>query len=159
MASGTQPPSSQRKEKSPYQKKWYLLSQAEHWFYETLRQAACDEFHVFPKVRLLDLLWLPDTLRNRQYHLSRVMSKHVDFLLCHRQTVAPVLVIELDDSSHKAPDKSARDAFVNEVLQAAELPVLRIPVKSSYDPQELATLIQRAMGKGTLASGTSDQKS
>lgn len=77
----------------PYQKKWYLLSPAERDFYETLRQVIGDRYLIFTKVRLLDLLWLPQNLPNRQTHMNRVQAKHVDFVLCHPQTVAPALVI------------------------------------------------------------------
>ncbi len=138
---------SPRPERLPYRKKWYLLSQAEHCFYEVLREAAGADLHVFPKVRFLDLLWLHENLSNRQSYLNYVMSKHVDFVLCHRQTVAPMLVIELDDPSHRAIERVTRDDFVNAVLQAAELPILRVPVKSSYNPQELADQIQDALRK------------
>ena len=138
---------SPRPERLPYRKKWYLLSQAELCFYEVLREAAGADLQVFPKVRLLDLLWLPDNLSNRQSYMNRVMSKHVDFVFCHRHIVAPMLVIELDDASHGAGGRMARDGFVNAVLQTAELPILRVPVKSSYNPQELADQIQKALWK------------
>ncbi len=48
----------------PYQKKWYFLSPAERDFYETLCWAAGDCCLIFSKVRLLDLLWLPQNLSN-----------------------------------------------------------------------------------------------
>jgi hypothetical protein len=67
----------------PYQKKWYLLSPAERDFYEALRQAVGNRYLIFAKVRLLDLLWLPQNLSNRQTHMNRVQAKHVDFVLCH----------------------------------------------------------------------------
>ena len=85
----------------PYQKKWYLLSPAERDFYETLCQAAEDRYLIFTKVRLLDLLWLPDNMKNRILYIRRVASKHVDCVLCHPRTVAPALVIELNDASHR----------------------------------------------------------
>ena len=56
---------------------------------------------IFSKVRLLDLLWLPDNMKNRILYIRRVASKHVDCVLCHPRTVAPALVIELNDASHR----------------------------------------------------------
>lgn len=130
----------------PYQKKWYLLSPAERDFYETLRQAAGDHYLIFAKVRLLDLLWLPQNLSNRQTHINRVQAKHVDFVLCHPQTVAPALVIELDDTSHQLPERQERDTFLNEVLRCAGIPLLRVPVRKSFSASALRGQILETLG-------------
>lgn len=130
----------------PYQKKWYLLSPAERDLYETLRQAAGDRYLIFTKVRLLDLLWLPDNMGNRPLYIGRVASKHVDFVLCHPQTVAPALVIELDDASHQLPERQERDIFLNEVLRVAGIPLLRVPVRKSFSAPALRGQILETLG-------------
>lgn len=129
----------------PYQKKWYLLSPAERDFYQALCQALENRYLIFTKVRLLDLLWLPQNLPNRQTHMNRVQAKHVDFVLCHPQTVAPALVIELDDASHRLPERQERDIFLNEVLQAAGIPLLRVPVRKSFSAPALRGQILEAL--------------
>lgn len=130
----------------PYQKKWYLLSPAERDFYETLRQAVRPRYLIFAKVRLLDLLWLPDNMENRILYIRRVASKHVDFVLCHLQTVAPALVIKLDDASHQAPERQERDIFLNEVLRVAGIPLLRVPVRKSFSTPALRSQILETLG-------------
>lgn len=129
-----------------YQKKWYLLSRAERDFYEALRQAVGNRYLIFAKVRLLDLLWLPQNLPNRQMHMNRVWAKHVDFVLCHPQTVAPALVIELDDASHQLPERQERDIFLNEVLRVAGIPLLRVPVRKSFSTSALHDQILDTLG-------------
>jgi very-short-patch-repair endonuclease len=141
-------PAPEPTEALPYQKKWYLLSKAERAFYDTLCAAAGKDLLVFAKVRLLDVLWVPKTIRDRQSHLNRVMSKHVDFVLCDRPTVAPVLVVELDDASDQLPDRADRDAFVDTVLHSTGLPVLRVRARRSYSEKELAELIREEMACG-----------
>lgn len=130
----------------PYQKKWYLLSPAERDFYDALRQAVRDRYLIFAKVRLLDLLWLPDKMENRLHYIGRVASKHVDFVLCHPQTVAPALVIELGDASHQLPERQERDIFLNEVLRVAGIPLLRVPVRKSFSVSALRDQILDALG-------------
>ncbi|HUI06391.1 MAG TPA: DUF2726 domain-containing protein [Verrucomicrobiae bacterium] len=132
-------------DKLPYRKKDYLLTATERSFYDVLRGIAGDQLEVFAKVRLLDLLYLPKGTENRQSHNNRVMSKHVDFLLCDREKLSPLLVIELDDSSHERDDRAQRDAFVDEALGAAGLPILHVTAKRSYAPNELADLIQEKL--------------
>jgi hypothetical protein len=129
----------------PYKKKDYLLTAAERSFYEVLCSIMDNQLHVFPKVRLVDLVYLPKGVENRQGHINRVMSKHVDFVLCDRQNIAPLLVIELDDASHEREDRKERDAFLDKALAAASLPILHVAAKRTYAPKELAELIQQKL--------------
>ena len=129
----------------PYRKMDHLLTPAERSFYEVLRRIIGDDLHLFVKVRLADLVWLPHDTDNRQAHVNRVASKHIDFVLCDPHTLAPVLAVELDDSSHAARHRQQRDALVNEVLRSAGLPLLRVAVKKSYVSGEIADRIRSAM--------------
>jgi very-short-patch-repair endonuclease len=129
----------------PYKRRGYLLSVAERSFYEVLCGVLDNQLHVFPKVRLWDLVYLPKGTKNWMTHKNRVQSKHVDFVLCDRQSIAPVLVIELDDASHEREDRKERDAFLDKALAAASLPILHIATKRSYAPKELAELIQQKL--------------
>ena len=85
-------------------------------------------------------------LVNRILYIRRVASKHVDFVLCHLQTVAPALVIELDDASHRLPERQERDIFLNEVLRVAGIPLLRVPVRKSFSAPVLRGQILEALG-------------
>jgi hypothetical protein len=134
----------------PYRRKDYLLTRAERAFYDVLVETVDGAFErrwlVFAKVRLLDLLWLPRGTQERRGHLNRVQSKHVDFVLCDRSDVRPVLAIELDDSSHDAEDRRERDAFVDAALRDAGLPLLRVKARRGYDRAALALQLAEAMG-------------
>jgi hypothetical protein len=129
----------------PYRKTDHLLTPAERSFYAVLQRILGDELRLFVKVRLADLVWLPHDVENRQAHVNRVAAKHIDFVLCDPRTLAPVLAVELDDSSHAAPHRQQRDALVNEVLRTVGLPLLRVPVRRSYVPSEVADDIRRAI--------------
>jgi uncharacterized protein DUF2726 len=129
-------------ESLPYKKRDYLLSAAERSFYEVLCGVVDSQLHVFPKVRLADLFYLPRGTENWRAHRNRIQSKHVDFVLCDRQNIAPLLVIELDDASHEREDRKERDAFLDKALAAASLPILHVAAKRTYAPKELAELIE-----------------
>lgn len=103
-----------------------------------------EEYEIFPKVRLLDVLNVKAG-EGRQAAFNRVQSKHLDFLLCERETSRPVLALELDDSSHQRTTRKTRDAFVEEVLEVIGLPALRIPVTRAYDPREIGRLIKATL--------------
>ncbi len=129
----------------PYRKKDYLLTVAERSFFEVLQSVVGEQLHIFAKVRLADVVWIPKGTQNWQSHFNRVQSKQLDFILCDRQNVAPLLVIELDDSSHERADRMERDAFIDSALGAASLPILHVTAKRSYVPKELAALIEEKL--------------
>jgi len=130
----------------PYRKRDHLLTAAERSFYGVLLQVIDKRYHVAWKVRIADVLWIPGSTTDRQRHLNRILAKHLDFVLCHPDSSAPVLAIELDDSSHREGKRRKRDSFVDAALSAAELPLLRVPVRRSYSPQELAEVIAEQVG-------------
>lgn len=129
----------------PYKRKDFLLTAAERSLFGVLHEAFGTKYFIFSKVRLADLVWLPKGTESRQSHFNRVQSKHVDFVICDRATVRPLVAIELDDSSHSRADRVERDAFVNEALAAAGLPFVRIRAAASYNVRELAQQVQAAV--------------
>jgi very-short-patch-repair endonuclease len=126
----------------PYQRKDFLLSKAERSFFGVLEKAVADKFLIFAKVRLADLIFIQSGTDKRQSHFNKIQSKHIDFVLCSRDVVRPLLAIELDDSSHQATERRERDSVVDAALGAAGLPILHVPTRSSYNVQELSTAIQ-----------------
>lgn len=142
----------------PYRRKDYLLTKAERSFYEVLRQALGEaDTLVFAKVRLLDLVWLPKGTAKAQSFRNRVMSKHVDFVLCNRRELRPLLVIELDDKSHEGEERQARDAFVDRVLGAAGLPILHLSARRTYSTRELSEQILRATAGNEVGDANGDR--
>ena len=131
----------------PYSKKKFFFSAAERSFYEILRRMVPDHT-VFAKVRMCDVIAVSKGSGSWRTSHNRIQSKHLDFLICDA-TLAPVVAIELDDSSHARADRMARDQFVDAALAAAEVPIVRIPAKRSYAVEDVRRLIfphTRAVG-------------
>lgn len=123
----------------PYLLRDHFLSPAELNFYEVLRTVIGSRAVVCTKVALGDLFYVKrdDPSRYRIY-TNKIDRKHVDFLLCDPATMRPLVGIELDDKSHQRPDRQERDAFVDQVFQAAGLTLLHVPAKRAYVVTELA---------------------
>jgi hypothetical protein len=66
----------------------------------------------------------------------------VDFLVCDRERVQPLLVIELDDSSHKRQDRVTRDDFVKAAIASAGIPIINQPCKQAYAMEEVAAAVR-----------------
>ena len=130
----------------PYQVKDKLITDAERSFYGVLKLAAPKDLVVFPQICFDNFLSVKHGTQNYQAASNKIRQKHVDFLLCESETLRPILAIELDDSSHKRKRRQERDRFVDQALDAAGFPILHITAARSYNTQELAKLIRKAIG-------------
>jgi hypothetical protein len=135
-----------------------LLTAAERAFFDVLTAAAPHDWHIFAQVRLANLVQITPGTPDWQRHFNRIQAKCVDFVLCEPHGLVPQLVVELDDSSHQRTDRKARDAFVDDVLAVAGLPILHVPWQRSYDAGQLAARINAALGAPGSSITTSSPK-
>jgi hypothetical protein len=141
---------------SPYRPRHPFLTPAERSFFGVLQQALNADYHVFAKVRLADIVQ-PAASPSRsgwQSAFNRITSKHVDFVLCDRSTVNVAAVIELDDRTHLTLEAGFRDDLVDIALRDANIPILRVPARSSYSPVQLREEVTRAVRPRSLKSET-----
>ena len=129
-----------------YHLKESLLTKNEMEFYETLKIVVKEDFIIFSKVRLSDI-FSTDRGKEFQAALNRINSRHIDFLLCHKFTLKPVVAIELDDKSHERSDRIKRDEFVNQLVESAGLPLLRYPSKSRYTANDVGSKLNSILMK------------
>ena len=129
-----------------YESQDTLLTPAERSFFGVLEQVAGSQFRLFAKVRLADIVKSArgENQSGRQSALNRITSKHVDFVLCDQKSFRIVGIIELDDKSHRRSDREDRDDFLDAALQQADIPILRIPARSSYSTNELRNQIDHS---------------
>lgn len=130
----------------PYRLRDDFLSPAEKSFYHVIKGMMGNYFTICPKVSLSDLFFVTRPNENKSAY-NRINRKHVDFVICEPQTMTPQFAIELDDSSHDRVDRVERDAFVDSVFEAAQLPLLHIPVQLSYSTNELGSLFKEVLQK------------
>lgn len=126
----------------PYKKKKYFFSVAELKFFEILKEIIGDNYYIFPKVRICDIVNSED--KNNYSQFNKIKSKHVDFLICTKDPIASKIVVELDDSSHDRESRIKRDRFVDEVFASSGIPIVHIRAKSFYDKEILIKELQKA---------------
>ena len=122
-----------------FEKRDPLFSPAERSFLGVLEQSLDSRYRVLGKVRLGDIVKPAKGLSNskRQTAQNKINQKHLDFVVCLAADLAVVGVVELDDKSHEREDRVGRDAFIDQALASAKIPVVHIPVKKGYELQEL----------------------
>lgn len=125
----------------PYRVRDDFLSTTELSFYRVLSLVVGTRAIIFTKVGLSDVFYVVRPNENQSYR-NRIAQKHVDFVVCDTQTLKPLFAVELDDTSHQRTDRQERDAFVDQVFQSANLPLVHIPAQREYNVQELAAKIE-----------------
>lgn len=64
-----------------------------------LEQDYPNKYVICPKVRIVDIVNMDN---KDDFGLwQRIKSRHVDFLICTKQFLKPILAIELQDNTHK----------------------------------------------------------
>ena len=123
----------------PYRKLDVLFSPAERSFLGVLNKAVGNDAQIFGKVRVADVI-APNKGMSRsdwQKSFNKISGKHFDFLLCAKKDLSVLCAVELNDSSHNSKKRKERDAFLEGVCQSANVPLVQISARSTYNINEV----------------------
>lgn len=134
----------------PYVLNEALFTPAERAFLTVLDEAIGEDYRIFGKVRIADVASVKAIRDQKSWYraFNKISAKHFDYVLCNRDDLSFVAVIELDDSSHQRPDRQARDLFVAGVCRAIVLPLIQIPVQGAYSTAQVREEIMAVLQKG-----------
>ena len=118
------------------------MTKVENNFYKVLQKVIPSGTVLVPQVALSSLV----KTSNRSYR-NKVDRKSVDFVLFKDYYFNPLLVIELDDSTHKRIDRIERDHFVDLVLLKANLPIIHFELKRNFNEDEIKSMIDTKLKK------------
>jgi hypothetical protein len=139
-------------QRSPYRLKEPFLTTTELALFRVLNQMAEGRYLICPKVALNDLFYIVRPNENVHF-FNKFFRKHVDFLMCDPQTLAPVFGVEILRPISKNEAREF-DKFMDELFTDAGLPLVHVPSGETYDLSDIVSLFQLAMMKidATLAS-------
>lgn len=126
----------------PYVKRKYFFSVAELKFFELLKEIIGENYYIFPKVRICDIIQAKD--KSSYSDFNKIKSKHVDYLICTKEPITAKIVVELDDKSHNSNARQIRDSFVDDIFANSGIPIVHIKVQYSYKKEDLIKKIQKA---------------
>ena len=127
----------------PYKMKDVTFCSAqEAQFLTLLDKAVSDDFRIFTKVRLSDLVSVKSGLsRAAQKDAQTKASQRIlDYVLCDIETMEIKAVIELEPASPQLTQQK-RNLFLKNALGAAGLPFLRFKAQPGYRVAELKQYI------------------
>ncbi|MCY7297071.1 DUF2726 domain-containing protein [Alteromonas sp. a30] len=130
-----------------YQIKGPLFTPAERSFLGILDSAVSDKYRIFGKVRVADVMSPKKGMdrKNWQIAFNKISAKHFDYVLCCKDTLKVIAVIELDDKSHKKKSSQTRDKFLESACDSANLKLVRFPAKASYVISEVSEVIENTI--------------
>ena len=123
-----------QKSEFEYRKVGPLFTAAERSFLGVLKLAVNEEFEVFGKVRVADVI-TPKKGQQRsdwQRSFNKISAKHFDFLLCKKDNLTPICAIELNDKSHNSKQRKTRDDFLRSACGTAHLTLIEISAQATY---------------------------
>lgn len=109
-----------------------FVNRSERFFFQELRQALPQGYHVHSKTRLEDIIRVKPSIKGQAHWTlrGRVKSRHVDYLITDING-RPAAAIELDGSSHNK-EALAADALKDGIFNAVGLPLIRVSTGSDY---------------------------
>ncbi len=124
-----------------YKRKDFLMSRAEHEFFDILVDIVGIQYYVFPQIHLPTILDNKVVGQNWKGAFRHIDEKSVDFVICDKAYIKPLLTIELDDRTHEQENRSMRDAEVERILSDAGLPLLRFGNNGNFNKEEIRRLV------------------
>lgn len=128
----------------PFRKRDNLFTPVERSFLNLIEAGVGDQYRIICRVRLSDIVSLRHGTDKKTGRTAMIKAagRSLDFVLCDKETLAPVVAVDLVHQSGKEGYKTQRDWFVSSTLDAARIPHLRIKVKSGYSPQDFRDCLE-----------------
>lgn len=123
----------------PYQLKRPFFEPSEGELLSMLQQAVGEDYLILCKVRVADVVEVTAIPRRAPWYqaVNRISAARFDFLLCDRQTLAPRCAVEMEQASDT-------NAFLDELCQTIELPLVRLTPETARAYGEVRTAIDQA---------------
>jgi len=139
-----------------YKRRGYFMRDADRVLFDVLLRVVGQAYHIFAKVKLSELVEPQTETGNRvhQLHWIKVHRQVIDFLLCRRHDMEPLVAVRVLPKTEYAQRGLAPPDVVDVVLRDIGLPKLTLPEKKSYDPDDLKKKLRIAMAENQPGDGS-----
>jgi very-short-patch-repair endonuclease len=128
-----------------YRRKDFLMSRAEHEFFDILIGIIGNQYYIFPQIHLSTILDNKVVGQSWRGAFRHIDEKSVDFVICDKAYIKPLLAIELDDRTHERNDRKERDEEVERILNEAGLSLVRFRNNGHFDKEEIKRLVSEKL--------------
>lgn len=144
-----------------YKRRRCFLRESDRALFDCLQRVLGQAYHVFVKVKLSELVEPQVETGNRvhQLHWIKVHRQTIDFLICRKHDMAPLVAIRLLSKKEYAQRGLSAHDVMDSVLRDIGLPRITLTGRKSYDLEDLKKKLKIAMAEyqdPAAAPGTSD---
>lgn len=132
-----------RRAESPFVAKQMLLSLDERSFLDVLERAVGDDYRVFAKVRLADVIDVRDMRdqRARERMFEHITDRRADFVLCTPGNLVVVAIIGFGEKSEDGKRRALRH-----ICRDCNLPLVSFSPRHDYGPDAVRRRVLDALG-------------
>lgn len=127
---------------SEYVRKKQLLTPPEQELFAVLKKINPDKYEVVPQMALVNVI---DKKTNTSYRNE--LFRVCDFCFVDKKTFEPLLLVELNDSSHNRADRAERDEKVAAICEDAGLPLVTFWMDDDISPNAVKRAVKRRILK------------
>jgi len=133
------------KDRLPYRLRKRFLSSTELSLFSVLQEMSAGRYVICPKVALNDIFYIQRPNENIHFY-NKIFRKHIDFLLCEPEDMAPAFGVDLVRPLSK-DDTRSTDQFIEDLFLSAGLPLVHVPSGETYALTDVAGLFHQALLK------------
>lgn len=133
-----------------YKRRSRFLREVDRALFDCLHKVLGQAYHVFVKVKLSELVEPQTESGNRvhQLHWIKVHRQTVNFLVCRRHDMEPLVAVRLLPKTEYVRRGLAAQDTIDTVLRDIGLPCLTLTEKKTFDPEDLKKKLKIAMAEG-----------
>ena len=146
-------PTVARVEEFQYTRNRALFSPAERLLLGALEQAVGEDYRIFGKVRVADIVSVRPTADRSAWlrAFNQISAQHFDFVICDKKNLSIRCAIELDDATNGSRQRQEQDTFSEDICRSISLPFIQIQAARDYLAIELRKKIFAALREDSEA--------
>lgn len=133
-------------QKTNTQSKYYLktktITDNEQYFLDIIKKHFSKQYEIRPQVPLSNVI---GKLKQYSNEYQNELNRIIDVGIFDKETTTPLLLIEINDSSHEQKHRRARDKKVKEICKDAQIPLITFWIKYSNTEQYIVKRISKEL--------------
>ena len=129
-------------ETQPKYEKKQLMTKCELYFFFILSENFAKDYLIIPQVNLASII-----TKNKKFEseYQNELNRNIDFGIFDKSTYLPLLLIEINDSSHNQPRRIERDKRVKDICSQSDIKLITFHTQFENEKNYVINRIKREL--------------